>query len=118
MKSLYQIKTTSARFEVDVKTAAKISTEDFIGKAKLITQDGVTHVKKTLEVAGNVSLADELIVYKDAKLNAKLKVKGETHIHGKFTVEQDVTVKSNVSSNKQVKTKDFVAKSRVTFLPG
>ena len=118
VKSLYQIKTTSARFEVDVKTAAKISTEDFIGKAKLITQDGVTHVKKTLEVAGNVSLADELIVYKDAKLNAKLKVKGETHIHGKFTVEQDVTVKSNVSSNKQVKTKDFVAKSRVTFLPG
>lgn len=118
VKSLYQIKTTSAQFEVDAKGAATVSTKKFTGKAARITQDGVTHVKKKLEVTGNVSLADELTVYKDVTLKAKLLVKGATHIHGKFTVEQDVTVKSNVSSNKKVKTKDFVAKSRVTFLPG
>ena len=118
VKSLYQIKTTSAKFEIDAKAAAKITTEKFTGKSTLITQDGVTHVKKTLAVTGDVTLKDTLTVYKDSKLNAKLTVKGEAHIFGKLTVEQDVTVKSNVSSNKKVKTKDFVAKARVTFLPG
>jgi cytoskeletal protein CcmA (bactofilin family) len=118
VKSLYQIKTTSLKFEVDSKSAVKVDTEKFTGKSKFITQDGVTHVKKTLLVTGDVSLVDTLTVYKDVTLKGKLTVKGEAHIHGKVTVEQDVTVKSNLSSNKKVKTKDIVAKSRVTFLPG
>lgn len=118
VKSLYQIKTTSAQFEVDVKGAATVTTKNFTGKAVRITQDGVTHVRKKLLVTGNVSLADELTVYEDVTLKAKLLVKGATHIHGTLTVEQDVTVKSNLSSNRKVKTKDFVAKSSVTFLPG
>ena len=118
VKSLYQIKTTSSTFEIDVKTAAAIDTKTFTGKAVLITEDGVTRVTKTLEVAQAVKLADTLTVDKDATLEGKLTVRGAAHVHGKLTVEQDVTVKTNISMNKKVKTKDYVAKSRVTFLPG